>query len=275
MYVLPNARAWAKVGDEVAVIDSTNRELQRRLRAGPLPEGYGLRADFQTAGRGRLDRDWEGAPAANLYVSYALAGAGFTPERLFAASQLAALAVCDAVEAVAPRVDCAVKWPNDIYVADRKLAGILIESTLVGGRVGYLIVGVGANVNQRDLPARFRATSLAAETDLEYAPAALARAVATALQREVGALRAAHAAGDTHTLHQRYHERLRGLGALARYELTGTSGARPDNDAPRDIVATLRGVVPDGRARLETPAGEERLYDMDAVRFRGFVERVA
>ena len=248
----------------MASVDSTNRRLQERLQAAaragaPLPEGTSLRADFQTAGRGRHARRWEGRPGDNLYVSYALSAAGLPADRLFTLSQNLALAVRDAVDELAPGHVARVKWPNDIYLDGGKVAGLLVEANLQGARAPYVVAGIGLNVNQRDFPGAPQATSLRAalprDLDLDAAWAVLTRR----LQVNHAALAEQVAAGDTYATAQRYHEHLLGLGAYARY-VRATDG--------ETFAARLQGVEPEGRLILDHD-GREHRYSLDEVRYRG------
>jgi BirA family biotin operon repressor/biotin-[acetyl-CoA-carboxylase] ligase len=126
-------------------VDSTNAALLRLATAG-APEGTVAVADAQTAGRGRLGKSWVSPPGVNLYLSVLL-----KPSIQFAEARLltliGSLAVADAIEAEG--VKAQVKWPNDVLVADKKIAGVLAEVRVRDGRVGveHLILGVGVNLN--------------------------------------------------------------------------------------------------------------------------------
>ena len=114
-------------------VDSTNAELLRRAGAG-APHGLVVVADHQTAGRGRRDRRWEDEPGGALLVSVLLRP-DVPPDQWFLLTFAAGLA---AVEVVGGEL----KWPNDVMVGDRKLAGLLAESD--GG--GAVVVGMGLNL---------------------------------------------------------------------------------------------------------------------------------
>jgi BirA family biotin operon repressor/biotin-[acetyl-CoA-carboxylase] ligase len=144
-----------------AEIDSTNRYLLDEARGG-AGNGLVAVADHQTAGRGRFDRRWEAPPGSSLLVSVLLrpapegdappAGSSGGSHR---AVMAAALALADAVEAVAG-VAPGLKWPNDLVVGDRKLAGLLAE------REGdALVIGAGLNVEWEAFPPELAATSTA------------------------------------------------------------------------------------------------------------------
>ncbi len=127
----------------VPQIDSTNTELMRRARGGRL-EPVLLVAQRQTAGRGRLGRDWRSDAAGSLTFSLGvpLAPADWSGLSLAVGVSLA--------ESLHPRVQ--LKWPNDLWLDDRKLAGILIETASFAGRDQhrYAVVGVGINIAPQD-----------------------------------------------------------------------------------------------------------------------------
>jgi BirA family biotin operon repressor/biotin-[acetyl-CoA-carboxylase] ligase len=129
-------------------IDSTNRYLLDEARAG-APEGVVALADHQSAGRGRLGRTWEAPPGASLLVSVLLRP-GLPATQLFLCTVLTALAGADACAELAG-VRPELKWPNDLLVGDKKLAGILAESAPAppGGPAApaAVVVGMGVNID--------------------------------------------------------------------------------------------------------------------------------
>jgi BirA family transcriptional regulator, biotin operon repressor / biotin---[acetyl-CoA-carboxylase] ligase len=124
------------------VVGSTNDHARRLALAG-TPGGTVVVAEEQTAGRGRQGRRWSAArgSALTLSVVVRMKAAGQTGAALL--PFVAGLAVCEACEAVAA-VDCGIKWPNDVWLGDRKLAGILIEAR---PREGWAVIGAGINVD--------------------------------------------------------------------------------------------------------------------------------
>lgn len=118
------------------------------------PHGLVVAAREQTAGRGQRGNTWESGPGLNLSFSIVLRPAGIHPARQFCISEAVALAVAETVEEELRRNGVGdpvyVKWPNDIYVGDRKICGILIENTVTGTHIDKSIVGIGLNVNQRE-----------------------------------------------------------------------------------------------------------------------------
>lgn len=110
-------------------------------------------ADFQSAGRGQLGNSWESQDGKNLLISTIIHPADHDVARQFLISMAAALAVRDAVCAFLPQQlhnAVKIKWPNDVYVNDLKISGILVENQLRGRLISESIIGVGLNVNQVD-----------------------------------------------------------------------------------------------------------------------------
>lgn len=118
-----------------------------------LNNGDSVLTHNQTAGRGQRGNSWEAAPGMNLTMSLFLRPEGIVPARQFLISEAVAIGVADTVEQVlGKRSDAPVriKWPNDIYVGDRKIAGILIENVIAGSSLSQSIAGIGLNVNQTE-----------------------------------------------------------------------------------------------------------------------------
>ncbi len=138
---------------------STNDEA-KRLAAGGAPEGTLVTAGFQTHGRGRNDRSWESEEGRNFLGSYILYPPA-PPAEWGALSLLAGVAVRDAIAKLADR-SASIKWPNDVLVGGKKIAGVLIESTIMQER-SLVVVGIGLNVNQMEFEGTYRLppTSLA------------------------------------------------------------------------------------------------------------------
>jgi len=145
----------------LAITTSTNDEAKRAAKEG-APHGSTWVAEQQTAGRGRQGRTWESPPGENLLFSVLLR-VTCPPSRIPPIALVAGLAVRDAVARAAPGVDVRIKWPNDVLVEDKKIAGVLVEAVTMGSRVEAVIVGIGLNVHTRAFPEELaaRATSVA------------------------------------------------------------------------------------------------------------------
>jgi BirA family transcriptional regulator, biotin operon repressor / biotin---[acetyl-CoA-carboxylase] ligase len=168
-------RGWAAPVEHFEEIDSTNDQLKRRAREG-APEWTLVLADRQTAGRGRSGRRWV-SPAGGLYLSALLRPRG-APREAALIPLAAGIAVCDALREAS--VDARVKWPNDVLVAGRKIAGILAEAVSGPTRTESVVVGIGVNLGSAPrLPrgAGEGATSVAREAGRAPEPAELAAAI--------------------------------------------------------------------------------------------------
>ncbi len=176
------------------ITGSTNDNALLAARSG-APHGSLFVADQQTAGRGRRANIWLAAPGESLLFSVLL-----RPQLELAQTSALTLAVGLALrDAIAPLLTEFVhlKWPNDLYVSDKKLAGILVESQLQGERLQAVVVGVGLNVSTRNFPPEIaaRATSLAllGAGDVEREP--LLQAVLNAMALRVDAYQRTGVAG--------------------------------------------------------------------------------
>ena len=112
--------------------------------------GTAVMARVQTAGRGQRGNSWEAEPGMNITLSLLLRPEGIEPARQFIISQAVSLAIVEMLDSFIEADTVSIKWPNDIYVNDSKIAGILIENVISGSAISRSIVGVGLNVNQTE-----------------------------------------------------------------------------------------------------------------------------
>ncbi|HLS94375.1 MAG TPA: biotin--[acetyl-CoA-carboxylase] ligase [Sphingobacterium sp.] len=146
-------------------VSSTNDYLKELLsNIKPLPEATAIMANHQACGRGQRGSTWISQPGQNLMVSFVLYPKNITIAQTFNLN----MAICIGIQQwLAGQVAGAtVKWPNDLYIHDRKIGGVLIENQLSGSRIRSSIIGIGLNINQLDFPDTIaqRATSLRLET---------------------------------------------------------------------------------------------------------------
>lgn len=233
-----------------------------KLGEGGHPHGVVVLADAQTAGRGRRGRSWESPPDLNLYLSVLL-----RPDDLPVAlwprlSTVVALALCRALEQEVPGIETQVKWPNDIYLGGRKVAGILIETGQVGGgeESRFAVVGTGINVHGRpeDFPPELRqtATSLAVEGDAILLGRKLEReAVAVAYLRHLACLLAETRDGFA-TILAEVASRSLLLGRDVHWVAEG--GEQIGHALGLDAMGQLRVRLPDG--------GEKTLGSVEKIR---------
>lgn len=132
----------------VPVVDSTISAVRERAISG-TPEGYVVIANEQTAGRGRRGRSFASPVGTGIYMSLLLRPTHYTAEQVTRITTIAAVAVCEAIEAVSNE-KAEIKWVNDIFVKGKKVCGILTEAALgmESGMLEYAVLGVGINVYQ-------------------------------------------------------------------------------------------------------------------------------
>ena len=221
-------------------------ETTQLLLAGDAPEGAVATTDHQRTGRGRHGRRWDDEPGSALLVSVML-----RPPAGAAAAQLSlvcALSVAETVERAAA-LEAWVKWPNDVLVEGRKVAGILLE-----GRDGAVVCGIGINVNQLDdtLPAGVRtpAASLRTLTGREHDRALVLVELLARLEASYDAWLAS------------------GLAPLLA-ELERRDALRGRDVTVGDVSGTAAGIAPDGRLRVVGADGAETLAASGEVETRG------
>jgi BirA family biotin operon repressor/biotin-[acetyl-CoA-carboxylase] ligase len=142
---------------------STNDDAKRGAKEGAA-HGTVWVAESQTGGRGRQGRTWSSPRGENLLFSVLLR-LSCLPSRVPLVALVAGLAVRDAIARYLPERDVLVKWPNDVLVGKRKIAGVLVESSIAGAKVEHVVVGIGINVHTRHFPDELAAiaTSIAIE----------------------------------------------------------------------------------------------------------------
>ncbi|TDD45782.1 biotin--[acetyl-CoA-carboxylase] ligase [Kribbella antibiotica] len=238
---------WTQI-DVLEDTPSTNADVAKAAAEG-APEGLVVLTEYQSAGRGRLGRTWTTPPRSALLMSALLRPTTVAPERWPWLGLLVPLAVAAAVRQVA-QIPAQVKWPNDVLVEDRKLAGILLER--IDGPA--VVVGMGINVTLRESekphPA---ATSLALEnaatTDRVTVAAAVLRELETRYRTWLE---------DPTALLPEYRELSATLGRAVRVEL-------PDGAF---LEGTARDLAADGRLIVDTPLGERALAAGDVTHLR-------
>jgi len=128
--------------------ESTNTELSQLLVNEQLPSGFMLLALNQLRGRGHRGNIWESSPGKNVTATMFLKPQNLAPSDQFYLTMVIALGVVDLLKKFIPGAPWSVKWPNDVYYADKKIAGILIENVILGNDFGHCLAGIGLNVNQ-------------------------------------------------------------------------------------------------------------------------------
>lgn len=220
------------------VTGSTNDDAKRAARDG-IAAGAAFIADAQTSGRGRLGRSWHSPAGENLHTSFVLRpdlAADVVPCVTIAAG----LAIADAILPLVAQ-PVTLKWPNDVLLGGRKVAGVLCEAQIAGDRTRWVVIGIGINVRTTVFPAQLAAgatsLALAEAKDLDRSRAFVA--LATALSERAAMLER----GDTARITRDFSA----LDALA---------GRVVHVDGQPVVAL--GIAPDGRLRVRASNGAER-----------------
>ena len=130
---------------EYEELESTNTEAER-VGWSELEDKMVILTYRQTQGRGQVGNHWESEPGKNISMTVVFKPRELPAGQQFAVSMVIALGACDFISRYVS--GCSVKWPNDIYVGDRKISGILIEHSIMGRYVGGSLCGIGVNINQ-------------------------------------------------------------------------------------------------------------------------------
>ncbi len=136
-------------------VDSTNSYAKNLIGDKKPPEGTLITAEEQSAGKGQAGSRWQAEPGHNLTASYILYPGFLSADKQFFLNMAVSLAVRELCEEITGH-EIRIKWPNDIYYRNKKLAGILIENIISGSQISSSVIGIGLNVNQTtfgpDLP---------------------------------------------------------------------------------------------------------------------------
>ena len=225
-------------------VSSTNTVAAALLREAMPPEGTVITASFQESGRGQAGNSWESEPGSNLLMSVILYPETVKPWEQFVICQMISLAVHDLVSLRTG--DARIKWPNDIYVRDDKIAGILIENSIMGDRLGSTVAGIGLNVNQTifrsDAP---NPVSLAIVTGTGHDLSLITGELLKLIDRRYAMV----IMGDTATLQREYHDVLYRSG---EWHLYRDKGGR--------FEGLIERVMPDGMLVVRKKNGKTSEY---------------
>ena len=146
---------------QVLEVGSTNELVMQLLKEKKLPEGTLIRATNQIAGKGQRGNKWLTYAGKNFTGTYIFYPVFLAAKDQFWLNKAIAIAVAQTVKHFAASKTVEIKWPNDILVEQKKIAGILLEGQLNGNQLALIVAGIGVNINQEQLPqATFKATSL-------------------------------------------------------------------------------------------------------------------
>lgn len=243
MNSIDNTLFIGKVLFSLERIASTNQYALDLLDGEKPAEGTIVLAFDQYAGRGQINKHWESEPGANLTCSIILYPNFLPAQQQFVLSQIVALAIADTLRSFIPN-GVKIKWPNDLYIYDKKITGILIQNSLQGATIKSTVIGIGLNVNQinfkSDAP---NPTSIALETNNSIDTNVVLEKVCHYLEQWYLKLKA----GKIDEIHTAYLNQLFRRNETHQYR-------RPDG---RIFTGRIQGTSVAGQLIVDTEEGEE------------------
>ena len=232
-------------------LDSTNAFLQRKQSECDI-RNWAVSSDEQTAGKGMGNNGWESEVGKNLTFSLAV-DMGFLPaERQFLLSEAVPLGIVEVLDKLLPVEKLTIKWPNDIFYENHKLAGILINSTIKANMMDVSIIGIGLNVNQiqfQDWPTHPISLKMITGNDFELQP--LLEQIAEHIIKKVEQLKS-----DPSTIEQNYLKRLFRYHTWADYEVGG-----------KVLWLFMTGIDQFGRLQLVDERHTPHTFDIKEIKF--------
>ena len=201
---------------ELQTVGSTNLYAEQLLSTHKVREGTVIFAHEQTSGKGQGSNSWESEPGKNATFSLVLFPVFLPPGEQFMLSKSITLGILDFLGGFALQQELSVKWPNDVQVGNRKIAGILIHNAVCGSVYESCIAGIGVNINQetfsRDLPG---AVSLKQLTGMNFPVRDAVDNIVAAIDVRYQQLRT----GFTELLDRQYRDRLAGVDEWREYSV--------------------------------------------------------
>ncbi|MBO4536092.1 MAG: biotin--[acetyl-CoA-carboxylase] ligase [Bacteroidales bacterium] len=242
-------------------IDSTNTRLVSLHN--DLPDRTVYAARYQTAGRGQQGNRWESRAGENLMFSILLKPAFLPASDQFLLSQIVALGLVEYLQTKG--LTATIKWPNDIYVGDRKICGTLIETGLADKRVSWAVAGIGLNVNQREFdPSLPNPTSMILETGGSFDAEAELPALLQCILSRYDRIDSPYARNGYDAL---YLEHLYRRGQWRTFEELQPSEIPAEHRSGRRIEARILGIDPAYRLLLEHRDGTLRSYGFKEIKY--------
>ena len=221
-------------------LPSTNTHASRLLDEKEQQEGTVIYTDFQSAGRGQTGNKWESGKGINLLFSIILYPDTIKPEDQFILSMGISLGICDFLDSNLE--GATIKWPNDIYVRNDKIAGILIENSIMGDTIESCVTGIGLNLNQVTFPSGIpNAVSLKIATGKDYVPDQCLKEVLSMLDHRYRQL----LYGDRAIIRSEYVSRLYRLNEWHHFGLKGSV-----------FSGRIKDVLPSGKLKIEKRSGK-------------------
>ena len=229
-------------------LGSSNDEARRECYV----EGDWIVVEDQLQGRGQRGHTWLSGRGENLTATLRLEPRFLVVANQFLLSEVVALALCDMLSEYG--IEAQIKWTNDIYVDGKKIAGVLIEHSLVSSGINYTVVGIGLNINQKQFDHSLpNPTSMALVTGRDFCREEISQRLWNSLLRRYEELRCC--GGEA--IERDYHSRLYRLNQEQLFRLA----------SKEEFVGVIRGVKAQGDLLIEHPDQELRHYLFREVEF--------
>jgi BirA family biotin operon repressor/biotin-[acetyl-CoA-carboxylase] ligase len=229
-------------------VDSTNNFAAKLVNEGIGRHGSVIMAENQSNGRGQQGAIWQSQPKSNLLFSIILCADPFLRMNPIYINWYVSICLVDLLKA--KNIKACIKWPNDILIGDKKLAGILIENKFQGSQLKQSIVGIGLNVNQTSFSFS-RVTSMTLQTNIEYSLEELLNEFLFTFRENEGLLKV----NDISDLKERYLSLLFGL-----------DQDRVFQNKKGEFKGRIKGIDDTGRLLIEYK-GEQQAFRNKEVRF--------
>jgi len=233
---------------------STNVKAISLYQDNKATDGAVIIADEQTGGKGNSNNKWESEPGKNLTFSILFKPDFIEPSEQFIITQLISLSIQENLESILRKKSVTIKWPNDIYVGDKKIAGILIQNFIRGNSIDMSVIGVGLNASQEmfisDAP---NPTSIIIESGMDCPLDNLLEDILETFSQYISKYQ-----NETSfsTLTKLYLDKLYKFGKRALYK---------DNQG--SFMATITGITEFGELQLLDKNGSQRTYGFKEIEF--------
>lgn len=230
---------------------STSSLLKKKMQENDLPEFTVITTDFQTAGHGQRGNHWEAERNQNLLFSFLLHPFFLPVRKQFLLSEIVALSLKKVLDKYTTNIQ--IKWPNDIYWKEKKIAGILIEHEIEGNQIKSTLVGIGLNVNQIDFKSDApNPISLAQILEKECNKENLLQDFFKEIRRQYEELKE----GKEENINNTYHEALFQRNKWEKYK-----------DKEGEFTGKIQGVDAFGCLKIEHREGDTRTYGFKDVNY--------
>lgn len=229
-------------------VDSTNNYAANLIRTTKVVEGTVIMADYQDAGRGQRGAEWHSKPGENLLMSFILSPTFLDISSQFYLSKIVAMSIWDVMNVF--DFDVKIKWPNDIYINEKKVAGVLIENAIQKGKVEKSIIGIGLNVNQEAFSSD-RFTSISKELNSKHDKMDILKMLCKSLEKNYFLLKR----NDFKKIDEIYNQRLLYLNMEHSFQV---------GDAVKS--GKIKEVVSNGNLKVDFN-GEVQLFDLKEINF--------